>query len=76
MNLIMKTCFVIIVLILTSLISVKAQKTIATIIVSGKSFPQASSGGSLNGSNLNIQGLYVYINDLYIGYISNAELNN
>jgi hypothetical protein len=61
--------------ILSSFFSVEAQETFATITISGKSFPDASSGGSLSGRNLKIQGLYVYVNEKYIGFLSANDLN-
>lgn len=54
----------------------EAQETYATLTISNKSFPDASDGGSLIGSNVKIDGMSVYINEKYFCNFSGNQLTS
>ncbi len=63
-------------LVLLTLAVAEAQETNATLTISSKSFPDASTGGNWVGSNVKIDGISVYINDKYSCYFSSYQLTS
>jgi large repetitive protein len=76
MKLIFNKYFLILQLVLLTVSWAEAQEAYASLTISNKSFPDASDGGTLIGSNVKIDGMSVYIKEKLFCYFTRNQLTS